>query len=53
VSQLLSQTGPGSDGVRMLAAKFLENTLLLVSAEHSSNPKAPKAQHALLSATLV
>ena len=53
VSQLLSQPGPGSDGVRMLAAKFLENTMLLLTAESSSAPKAPAAQHTLLSATLV
>ena len=53
VSQLLSQPGHGSDGVRMLAAKFLENTMLLLTAESSSAPKAATAQHTLLSATLV
>ncbi len=53
VSQLLNQPGHGSDGVRMLAAKFLENTMLLLTAESSSAPKAPAAQHTLLSATLV
>ena len=50
VSQLLTRTGPGFDGVRMLSARVLENALLLISAEHSANPKA---QHALLSATMV
>ena len=50
VSQLLTRTGPGFDGVRMLGARFLENALLLISAEHSANPKA---QHPLLSATMV
>lgn len=53
VSQLVSQPGLGSDGVRMLGAKFLDNTLLLMSAEAAANPKAPRAQHALLSAALV
>ena len=53
VSQLLSQPGHGSSGVRMLAAKFLENTMLLMTAEHSAAPKAPPAQHTLLSASQV
>ena len=53
VSQLLSQPRPPPDGVRMLAARFLENTMLLISAEPSSTAKAPKAQHALLSAASV
>lgn len=50
VRQLLTRTGAGFDGVRMMGARFLENALLLISAEHSANPKA---QHALLSATMV
>ena len=53
VSQLLSQPHPQSDGVRMLAARFLENAVLLISTEPSSTAKAPKAQHALLSAAAV
>ena len=53
VSQLLSQPRPPSDSVRMLAARFLENAMLLISAEPSSTAKAPKAQHALLSAASV
>ena len=53
VSQLLSQPRTQSDGVRMLAARFLENAMLLISADPSSSAKAPKAQHALLSAALV
>ena len=53
VSQLLSQPRPLSDGMRMLAARFLENAMLLISAEPSSTAMAPKAQHALLSAALV
>lgn len=53
VSQLLSQPSHTSDGVRMLAAKFLENTMLLVTAEPTPAPKAPTAQHTLLSTTLV
>ena len=53
VSQLLSQPRPQSDGVRMLAARFLETAMLLISAEPSSTAKAPKAQHALLSAASV
>ena len=53
VSQLLSQPRPPSAGVRMLAARFLENAMLLISAEPSSTAKAPKAQHTLLSAASV
>ena len=54
VSQLLSQPRTQSDGVRMLAARFLENAMLLMSAEPSSSAEsAPKAQHALLSAASV
>ena len=53
VSLLLRQPGHASAGVCMLAAKFLESTMLLISAEPSSASKAPAAQHTLLGASLV
>ena len=53
VGQLLRQPGHALSGLRMLAAKFLENSMLLMTAVPSAAPKAPPAQHTLLSASLV